>query len=283
MIIFDCPSGINNKREGIQYGKFNKISYFSSTTNSERNANILLPNNYSEDIKYPVVYFLHGIFGNEDSMTGSGNGAVYMPANLALDNEMKELIIVCPNIYAQDKEGIKPGFHDDYFHGYDNFINELINDLMPYIAEHYSIATERENTAVCGFSMGGRTSLYIGFKRPDLFGYIGAFSPAPGVVPGTDKNAVHSGLFLEEEFVIQDKENMPYVTIISCGTKDNAVGSFPALYHEILEKNAHPHIWIEVPDADHDERAIRTGLYSFMINAFGINSKTESVAACADL
>ena len=30
--------------------------------------------------------------------------------------------------------------------------------------------------------MGGRESLFIGFERPDLFGYIGSVCPAPGLV-----------------------------------------------------------------------------------------------------
>ena len=52
---------------------------------------------------------------------------------------------------------------------------------MPYIEKTYSVKTGRENTAITGFSMGGRESLLIGMQRPDLFSYIGAICPAPGV------------------------------------------------------------------------------------------------------
>lgn len=81
-------------------------------------------------------------------------------------------------------EGIAP---------YDNFINDLANDLMPFIEENYSVLTGRENQAIAGFSMGGREALYIGFTRPDLFGYVLAIAPAPGLTPGTDWAMTHPG------------------------------------------------------------------------------------------
>lgn len=64
---------------------------------------------------------------------------------------------------------------------------------MPYIESHYSVKTGKDNTAIMGFSMGGRESLYISMKRPDLFGYVGAVCPAPGVSPGLINTAVLKG------------------------------------------------------------------------------------------
>ncbi len=269
-LVKECPKECNEPYDYVTYRSFMKKQYYSSTTGQIRPVNILLPPNYTSKKKYPVLYFLHGIFGNEDSMIVPENGAVYMPVNLAKKNCAKEMIIVCPNIYAQDKPNIEPGFHQDYFHGYNNFIHDLTKDLMPYIEQEYSVARGRDNTALCGFSMGGRTALYIGYTLPQLFGYIGAFSPAPGIVPCEDANAKHIGLFSEEKFRITDSKFTPYVTFISCGTKDSVVGNFPKRYHEILLKNEQPHVWLEVPEADHDDKAIRTGLYHFICAAFGI-------------
>ena len=48
---------------------------------------------------------------------------------------------------------------------YDNFINDLTTDLMPFIEGSFSVAKGRENTAITGFSMGGRESLFIGSGR----------------------------------------------------------------------------------------------------------------------
>ncbi|WP_254557734.1 alpha/beta hydrolase-fold protein, partial [Salmonella enterica] len=58
--------------------------------------------------------------------------------------------------------------------------------LMPYINENYSTYTDRAHTAVCGFSMGGRVSLHLGFAMQDTFRYVGAFCPAPGILDFTD-------------------------------------------------------------------------------------------------
>ena len=266
----DCPSDVSSTKAGVSYGSFTKKTYYSTTTRCNRPVNILLPANYNPAKKYPVMYVLHGIMGNEDSMIGGGIALPAISANLAANNMAKEMIIVCPNIYATTNPNAPQGFDQATFDGYDNFINDLTTDLMPYMAKNYSILTGRDNTAICGFSMGGRTALYIGYSKPELFGYVGAFSPAPGVTPGQDFSGFHKGLFQESEFRIKNEGDTPYVTMISCGTSDSVVGTFPKSYHEILTRNNQPHVWFEVPGADHDDRAIRAGFYNFASSAFGI-------------
>ena len=56
--------------------------------------------------------------------------------------------------------------------------------------------------------------------------------------------------------------------MICCGTKDRVVGKYPLSYHEIFDRNGVPHLWYEVPDADHDSNAIRSGLFNFLIRWF---------------
>lgn len=267
-VVNTCPSGYDQQKAGVQYPTVTKKTYYSTTTGTNRQFNIFLPANYSTSKKYPVLYLLHGIMGNEDSMLGN---AAAIPANLAAEGKAKEMIIVLPNEYAPAPgTEVAAGFNQAYFDGYDNFINDLTKDLMPYIEKNYSVATGRENTAIAGFSMGGRNALYIGYSRPDLFGYVGAFSPAPGVTPGQDFSGYHKGLFSEADFRIKDERYVPYVTLISCGTSDSVVGTFPKSYHEILTRNNQPHIWFEVPGADHNDTAIAAGYYNFCSAAFGV-------------
>ena len=71
---------------------------------------------------------------------------------------------------------------------------------MPYMEENYSIAAGRENTAICGLSMGGRESLYIGLNMLDTFGYIAALSPGYGVFGYTANGVTEEGLFTEDTF-----------------------------------------------------------------------------------
>eukprot|EP00833_Pecoramyces_ruminatium_P011664 jgi/Orpsp1_1/1185696/evm.model.c7180000094868.1 len=266
-VVTSCPSDAISKQAGVEYPTPQKVRYHSKTTNSERPMNIILPPGYNESKKYPVLYLLHGIMGNEDSMLDESMGSITIPTNLIKAGKAKEMIIVLPNEYAPEggKE-VPADFNQEYFDGYDNFINDLVDSIMPYMEDNYSIATGRENTAICGFSMGGRNSLYIGFKRSDLFGYVGAFSPAPGVTPGTDFSGYHKGLFTEDAFRPQIS---PYVTLISCGTNDSVVGQFPKSYHEILTRNNQEHIWFEIQGADHDGVAVSAGYYNFISAAFG--------------
>ena len=261
------PAAAFKERTDVQYGTVKHETYYSKTCRMERPFNILLPAGYDGQKKYPVVYFQHGIFGDENSIIQDDNNKVkQIAANLAADGKAKEMIFVFGHMYATDDPNQKPGFDPKAVLPYDNFLNELVNDLMPYIESHYAVLTGRDNTAVCGFSMGGRESLYIGLNRPDLFGYIGAIAPAPGLVPGKDVYMAHEGSLQESQ--VKFENTIPHFVMICCGTQDSVVGKFPKSYHELFVKNGINHMWFEVQGADHNHIAIRTGLYYFIQNIF---------------
>lgn len=112
------------------------------------------------------------------------------------------MIIVIPNIRAgaDDSYPANNAFSLEHYAKFDNFINDLRECLMPYMEENYSIAAGRENTAICGLSMGGRESLYIGLNMLDTFGYIAALSPGYGVFGYTANGVTEEGLFTEDTF-----------------------------------------------------------------------------------
>ncbi len=265
-IVTRCPEETAKRVEGRAYGSPEHITYFSQTTGLERGANVLLPAGYDPEKQYGVLYFQHGIFGDEYSMLGdSANAIPEILGNLSAQGQAREVIVVFSNMYATSDPEQKPGFNDEAVAPYDNFINELVNDLMPYIESHYSVSARREDRGILGFSMGGRESLYIGLNRPDLFGYIGAISPAPGLTPSKDWAMTHPGQLQEDELRFAEDARLPELVMICCGTKDSVVGQFPSGYHRILERNDVEHLWYEVPEADHDSNAVRSGLYNFMI------------------
>lgn len=265
-----CPEEVSTPRDEVELGKVTHVNYFSKTCNMERGFTILLPASYDGVKKYPVIYFQHGIFGDENCMIfDKANRFKEITANLAADGMAKEVIIVFGNMYATSDPSLKPGFKQEEILPYDNFINELVNDLMPYVEANYAVLTGRENTAVCGFSMGGRESLYIGLKRPDLFGYVGAISPAPGLVPSKDWAMSHPGQMEEDEAkYAADEKNIPELLMVCCGTSDGVVGQFPKSYHKLFEKNGVEHLWFEVLGADHNNVAIKCGFYQFMLRIF---------------
>ena len=258
-----CPAKFSLARADVKYGEFSHDTYFSETCGLERGYSILLPADYSDEKQYPVLYLLHGIFGNEYSFSSdSSNKIREIAGNMAADGLIEDTVIVCPNMFATSDPEQQPGFDAESCLPYDNFINDLVNDLMPHIESKYSVLTGRENTYLAGFSMGGRETLFITLKRPELFGYVCAISSAPGVVSTTDKFMTHVGQMEESEMKFADDAVKPNVFMLCCGTNDSVVGTYPKSYHEILEANGVDHIWYEITGADHDNNAIKSGLYN---------------------
>lgn len=265
---YACPENIWQKREGVQYNDFIHETYYSKTCEMERGYSILLPLNYSENRKYPVLYMLHGIFGDEYSFSSNENtGMRTIFANMASDKMTKEMIVVFPNTYATKDPDAKPGFSYEECLPYDNFVNELVCDLMPVIEQRYSVASGRENTIVGGFSMGGRESLYIALLKPELFGYAFAVSPAPGLIPSKDRFMEHKGSLKESEISFKAGVTKPQI-LIMCGSIDSVVGKFPETYHKLMTANNVEHTWYELLNADHDDQSIRSGTYNFLKNIY---------------
>lgn len=264
-IEIQCPTEITQRRAGVTYGTVIHHTYYSETTGMDRGVNVLMPADYDPAKTYPTLYLLHGIFGDENSFTGdSTNRIPEIFGNLYADGLAAEMIVVFPHMYATTDPNLKPGFTQETISPYDNFINDLVNDLMPYIEANYSVSKERDQRAIAGFSMGGRETLFIGLSRPDLFAYVGAIAPAPGLTPGKDWAMEHPGQLAEEELTFVGKEYEPTVLMVCCGTGDSVVGKFPLSYHEIFTTNEVEHVWYEVTGADHDNTAIRSGLYNFV-------------------
>ena len=231
-------------------GELQHITYFSQLANKEKGAFVWLPPAYDASQSYPVMYVNHGIFGNEFSMIADFN-IVNSAAGLIQKGEAVPMIIVFTSMYTNPNKDNCDGITAEEEPFYDCFLEDLTECLMPYVQTHYPVKTGRENTAVAGFSMGGRESLYIGIKRADLFGYIAASSPAPGVVPAEDQFCYHPGSMTEAEFRTEAPNN-PYLLMIAGGTADGMVQDSPEKYHNLLTANGTEHIWISVPGGGHD-------------------------------
>lgn len=254
------PEGIFDLQDGVIYPDFQKYTYYSQTAERESRVNVLLPPDYSEDKEYPVLYVLHGYYDNEDWMARDIVGMSEMLSNLYASGEAQEMIVVCPYIFVSKELAWCTGMNLTNSLCYDNFINDLTTDVMPFIESTFSVAKGRENTAITGFSMGGRESLFIGFQHPELFGYIGAVAPAPGLTP-VPGSADHPGQMQAEDMIFED--NAPYLLLISCSDRDGVVGTYPKSYHKTLTINETEHIWNEIPGTGHDHTSVKPHLYNF--------------------
>jgi len=261
----DLPANFGAVRSDVTYGEVLEITYHSDTTGTERTAGVILPPDYSEDKQYPVLYLLHGIGGDhKEWINGGAPNVIY---NMWADGKAKDMIVVFPNVRARaDDRGNPPDTYDpEHFKAFDNFINDLRDDLMPYMEANFPILTGKENTAIAGLSMGGREALYIGFSLPETFGYIGAFCPAPGILVYDNNISAEEGLMTEEEFSLPEGSDN-FVLIVK-GKDDYVVGNAPDSYHAALEKNGIAHEYYETKGA-HDFRVWKHGLYNFMQNLF---------------
>jgi len=263
--LFAVPKGFDTVREGVTYGWLKEITYYSKTTGTTRKANIILPPDYDENKKYPVLYLLHGIGGDHNEWLGAE--PVNVLSNLITDGDAVSMIAVIPNVRARANDEVNPQdiYTLEHYKAFDNFINDLRDDLMPYIEANYPVLKGKENTAIAGLSMGGRESLYIGCSMPETFGYIGAFTPAPGLLAYTNFGVSEDGLFTKETLTLP--WNSDNFIMINAGASDEIVSIWHKTYHETLTENGVKNTFY-VTEGGHDFTVWKDGLYNFAKNIF---------------
>ena len=260
------PEGYDSKKEGMEYPVFKKYSYYSRTAERDTPVNVLLPTDYTEDKKYPVLYILHGFFDSEEWMARDEVAIPQILTNLQQKGEAEDMLIVLPYIYCSKEQQTVSGMDLKNCLAYDNFINDMMTDLIPFVKSTFSVAEGRENTAITGFSMGGRESLFISCRHPDIFGYIGAVCPAPGLVeiPGSP---MHPGQISPADMKFPENTK-PYVLMISSSKADNVVTDAPDSYRKIFTDNGEPFLSHVLTSTYHDHTSVKPHLYNFLRTIF---------------
>src|SRR5256885_596654 len=132
----DPPAGFDKKRDGITHGKLEMINYESKTVGTTRKMNVYTPPGYSQDKKYPVLYLLHGIGGDETEWERFAKPDVILD-NLIADGKATPMIIVMPNGRAQKDDRAQGGFQSAP--AFAVFEKDLLNDVIPAIESRYSV------------------------------------------------------------------------------------------------------------------------------------------------
>src|SRR5499427_2008998 len=171
------PTGFDTRRDGIEHGKLETVEYDSTTVSVKRKAQVYTPPGYSADKKYPVLYLLHGIGGDEYEWTRGGVANVIMD-NLYADKKAVPMIIVIPNGRASKDLTARSPFNQQG-PAFAAFEKDLLTDLIPFIEKNYSVKSDHESRALAGLSMGGGQSLNFGLGNLDTFAWVGGFSSAP--------------------------------------------------------------------------------------------------------
>ena len=155
-----APKGFDVKRDGIDRGKLETVEYDSTTVGVKRKAQVYTPPGYSKDKKYPVLYLLHGIGGDENEWTRGGAANVILD-NLYADKKAVPMIVVLPNGRASKDVTARDPIPKQA-PAFAAFEKDLLNDLIPFIEKTYSVKADRESRALAGLSMGGGQSLNFG-------------------------------------------------------------------------------------------------------------------------
>ena len=99
----DPPAGFDAEREDVPHGKLEMVTYESKSVGTTRKMKVYTPPGYTKDKKYPVLYLLHGIGGDETEWQRFAKPNVVLD-NLIADGKAEPMIIVMPNGRAQKND-----------------------------------------------------------------------------------------------------------------------------------------------------------------------------------
>jgi enterochelin esterase-like enzyme len=247
------PAEFDEMRVDIPHGRLELIEYESKTVGTIRKANVYTPPKYSVTEKYPVLYLLHGIGGDETEWQRFCTPGTILD-NLIAEGKAMPMIIVMPNGRAQKNDRAE-GNVFAAAPAFARFEGDLLNDLIPAIESRYSASADRVHRALAGLSMGGGQSLNMGLANLDRFAWIGAFSAAPNTKPPGD--------------LIKDPaaaRNQIKLLWLACGNQDGLIHISQAV-HRHLKEHKVPHIW-HVDAHGHDPTEWGNNLYWFAQHLF---------------
>jgi enterochelin esterase-like enzyme len=238
------PAGFDTARPGVAQGTIAEFSYDSAVTGTRRNAQVYLPPGYDPQRRYPVLYLLHGIGGNEHEW----HWYVRAPAvldNLMADGKVVPMIVVMPNGRALADDRSPPPervFTPENAKGFALFEQDLLGSLIPAVERHYPVLAGREQRAIAGLSMGGGQALNFGLGHPDTFGWVAGFSAAPNTNPARTGAPAR-------------------LLYMSCGNKDGLINVSQGLHRRLREQGV-PHVW-HVDGYGHDRESWAENIYHF--------------------
>jgi enterochelin esterase-like enzyme len=248
-----APEGFDVRREAVEHGRSEMVEYESKTVGTRRKALVYTPPGYSPKERYPVLYLLHGIGGDETEWQRGGAPETILD-NLYAERKLVPMIVVMPNGRAQPNDRAE----GDVFKSapaFAVFEKDLLADLIPFVESHYPVEKDRLHRALAGLSMGGGQSLNFGLGHLDTFAWVGAFSAAPNTKA-------------PEELVPDPADAARKLKLlwISCGDKDGLIWISQRTHRYLKEKDV-AHVW-HVDSGGHDFSVWKNDLYLFAQRIF---------------
>lgn len=184
--VFLVPGGKGDlyRVNQVPHGSVTRRWYDSPTLDMNRRLTIYTPAGYESGTeKYPVLYLLHGMGGDEEAWITLGR-ATQILDNLIAQGKAKPMIVVMSNgnVVQEAAPGeSKLGFYQPTFqlpHTMDGKFEESFPDIIHFVESNYRVKAQKADRAITGLSMGGYHSMNISRYYPNTFDFVGLFSPA---------------------------------------------------------------------------------------------------------
>ena len=230
--------------QDVPHGEVRTVYYYSKVDESWRPLMVYTPAGYNEGKQdYPVVYIQHG--GGEDHRGWMEQGrTAQIMDNLIAAGKAVPMIVVSSNSNVRSRNGrssegrqvrldgrvvtdegkANGGFGGGYsWQGMQAFRSEMVDNIIPFVEKTYRVKKDRKSRAMCGLSMGGGQSFYIGLRDPEVFANVGVFST--GMFGGI-QGASNFDLEKEVPGILTDTKtfNKQFdVFFMSCGEQDQRI------------------------------------------------------------
>lgn len=206
----------------VPHGAVAEVTYYSETLKRFRRMHVYTPPGYDKgEGKYPIFYLLHGAFDSDASWSTVGR-AGFMLDNLIAAGKAKPMIVAMPAGHTGPFRFGPPGDRS-FERQIDEFVDDFVKDLKPYVEKNYRVIGDRANRAIAGLSMGGIQTLNIAYTHLDEYGYIGVFSSGIfGIIGGPDGGAPSTRWEDEHKAVLDNAKLKKELRLVwfGCGKDD---------------------------------------------------------------
>lgn len=167
------------------HGTVSKVWYDSPGLGMRRRMTVYTPAGYEDsgNRRYPVLYLLHGMGGDEDAWVTLGRAAQVLD-NLIAQGKAEPMIVVMPNGNAGLPSAPGEGPEGLYqpmtrpMKTMEGSYEAAFRDIVDYVDSHYRTIRKKSGRAIAGLSMGGFHSFHISKQYENMFDYVGLFSAA---------------------------------------------------------------------------------------------------------
>jgi enterochelin esterase family protein len=250
-LVYVPGSDISDTKK-VPHGAVAAVTYYSESLKRFRRMHVYTPPGYEKsESKYPVFYLLHGA-GDCDASWSTVGRAGFILDNLIAEGKAKPMLVVMPAGHTGPfRFGGPPGAGNRR----DEFTEDFVNDVKPYVETNYRALTDRAHRAIAGLSMGGMQTLNIAFGHLDDYGYIGVFSSGIFGIAGGRGNSQPSRQWEEQHKAVLDNPALKKglkLLWIGCGKDDFLVQTSNATvamlknhqFDVVSRESAGGHTWI---------------------------------------